>query len=413
MLVFGGGPAGLMAAEVLATAGVTVDVFDHMPSVGRKLLLAGRGGLNITHSEPIDDLLARYGSESSLVETAIRAFPPGALREWCTGLGETTFIGSSGRVFPSSFRATPLLRAWVHRLHEFGVVLHPRHRWVGWGTSSDGTVDGRIARIEHNGAVSEVTADALVLALGGATWPRVGSDAGWVPIVRAAGVEVAALVASNSAALVSWTPAFVERFAGVPLKNIAISVAGVSGVSGVAVRGDAMITDEGLEGGPVYASGAQIRAALAAEGSCTLSVDLQPDLAESVVADRLMRRPKDSLATALSRLGLARASIGLLREATANRLHRDPGALAALVKAVPVVVRDIAPLDRAISSAGGISLDEVDAHSMLRRASGTFVAGEMLDWDAPTGGYLLQASLSTGVAAAHGVLHSLATAARS
>lgn len=406
MLVFGGGPAGLMAAEVLANAGVAVEVFDHMPSVGRKLLLAGRGGLNITHSEPLEQLLARYGIGPSLVDTAVRAFPPGALREWCAGLGETTFIGSSGRVFPSSFRATPLLRQWLRRLHDLGVVLHPRHRWVGWGTSSDGTVDGRIARIEHDGVVSEVAADAIVLALGGASWPRVGSDAGWVPMVRAAGVEVEAFVASNNAALVSWTPAFVARFAGVPLKNIAISV------DGVAVRGEAMITDEGLEGGPIYASGARIRTALVAEGSCTLVIDLQPDLTEFVVADRLMRRPKDSVATSLSRLGLAPASIGLLRESTANRLPRDPASLAALVKAVPVVVRATAPLDRAISAAGGISLDEVDAHSMLRRVPGTFVAGEMLDWDAPTGGYLLQASLSTGVAAAHGVLHRLATAAR-
>jgi uncharacterized flavoprotein (TIGR03862 family) len=406
VVVVGGGPAGLMAAEVLAAAGVRVTLFDHMPSVGRKLLLAGRGGLNITHSEPIDALLARYGVGRSIVESAVRSFTPSDLRAWCDGLGEPTFIGSSGRVFPRSFRATPLLRAWLRRLAEAGVVIETGHRWVGWPTGADGavrgTLDGTGALVSHGGTTTTVSADAVVLALGGASWPRVGSDGGWVPVVRAAGVEVHDLVASNSGVHVEWTADFAARFGGVPLKNVAVSV------DGVTVRGDAMITATGLEGGPIYAVGAAARESVGREGSCVIELDLQPDLTGAAIAERIARRPKDSISTSLARLGLAPSSVALLREATANRVPRDAHRLAALVKALPVVVDGIAPIDRAISSAGGIALDEVDEHGMLRRVPGTFVAGEMLDWDAPTGGYLLQASLSTGAAAARGVFARLA-----
>jgi uncharacterized flavoprotein (TIGR03862 family) len=400
--VFGGGPAGLIAAEVLARSGVTVELFDQMPSLGRKFLLAGRGGLNITHSEPLEQLLGRYVAGTPLVERAVRAFPPSELRAWCGELGQATFTGSSGRVFPVSFRATPLLRAWLARLGDLGVSVHPRHRWQGWGSVADGRIDGRTALIEHDGSVAERTFDAIVLAFGGASWPRVGSTAGWVESVSSTGVEVAPFVASNSAVLVDWTAGFGQRFAGAPVKNMALTV------GHAVVRGDAMITESGLEGGPVYAMGAAIRAEIAAGGSCTLAIDLQPDLSREVLAERLGRRPKDSLATALARLGLQPASIGLLRESTANRLPRDPDQLAGLVKALPLEVRSTASLERAISSAGGISLTEVDSSMMLRRVPGTFVAGEMLDWDAPTGGYLLQACLSTGVAAARGVMQSLA-----
>lgn len=401
----GGGPAGLMAAEVLAAAGVEVTLLDHMPSVGRKLLLAGRGGLNITHSEPIDALLSRYGAGRPAVEPAVRSFTPTDLRAWCDGLGEPTFIGSSGRVFPRSFRATPLLRAWLRRLAEAGVVIETRHRWVGWPTGADGAAEGTAALVSHGGTTTALNADAVVLALGGASWPRVGSDGGWVPVVRAAGVEVHDLVASNSGVHVAWTADFAARFGGVPLKNVAVSV------DGVTVRGDAMITATGLEGGPIYAVGAAARESVGREGSCVIELDLQPDLTGAAIADRLARRPKDSISTSLARLGLAASSVALIREATANRVPRDALRLAALVKALPVVVDGIAPIDRAISSAGGIALDEVDEHGMLRRVPGTFVAGEMLDWDAPTGGYLLQASLSTGAAAARGVLARLAASA--
>lgn len=394
----GGGPAGLMAAEVLATAGVHVTLFDHMPSVGRKLLLAGRGGLNITHSEPADDFLARFGAGRAVVESAVREFTQHDLRAWCDGLGEPTFIGSSGRVFPRSFRATPLLRAWLHRLADLGVTIETRHRWLGWAPPADGTSDRTTIVVEHAGVVTDVTADAVVLALGGASWPRVGSDGGWVSAVRDAGVSVRDLVASNSGVHIEWTADFAARFGGVPLKNIAASVVSLS------IRGDAMITDDGLEGGPIYALGAAIRAAVERDGSCIIEVDLQPDLTADAIAERLARRPKDSVSTSLTRLGLAPSSVAILREAVANRLPGDPVRLASLVKAVPIVVAGVAPIDRAISSAGGIALDEVDEHGMLHRMPGTFVAGEMLDWDAPTGGYLLQASLSTGVAAARGVL---------
>ena len=394
----GGGPAGLMAAEVLAAAGVRVTLFDHMPSVGRKLLLAGRGGLNITHSEPIDELLARYGVGRPAVEPAVRSFTPTDLRAWSDGLGEPTFIGSSGRVFPRSFRATPLLRAWLRRLTATGVTIETRHRWMGWPTGADGTVDGAGALVSHGGTTTATHADAVVLALGGASWPRVGSDGGWVPVIRAAGVAVHDLVASNSGVHVEWTADFAARFGGVPLKNVAVSA------DGVTVRGDAMITASGLEGGPIYAVGSAARESVGREGSCVIEIDLQPDLTGAAIADRLARRPKDSISTSLARLGLAPSSVALIRESTANRVPRDAHRLAALVKALPVVVDGIAPIDRAISSAGGIALDEIDEHGMLRRVPGTFVAGEMLDWDAPTGGYLLQASLSTGAAAARGVL---------
>lgn len=401
--VVGGGPAGLMAAEVLAAGGVQVTLVDHMPSVGRRLLLAGRGGLNITHSEPFDAFVARYGEGRPLVERAVWSFTPTDLRAWCDGLGEPTFVGSSGRVFPRSFRATPLLRAWLGRLTDAGVTIETRRRWVGWGRGAAGTPDGCTVLLAHDGTVTERSADAVVLALGGASWPRVGADGGWVPIVRQAGVTVRDLGPSNSGVHVAWSSDFAARFAGVPVKNVAVSV------GGDATRGDVMITVTGLEGGPVYAIGAAVRDVVERDGSCVVELDLQPDLAVADIAERLARRPKDSSSTALTRLGLAPSSVAVLREATANRVPRDPARLAALVKAVPVVVDELAPIGRAISSAGGIALDEIDEHGMLRRVPGTFVAGEMIDWDAPTGGYLLQASIATGALAAHGVLARLGT----
>ena len=388
-VVIGGGPAGLIAAEILAGDGLAVTVYEHKPSVGRKLLLAGRGGLNLTHSEPFDEFVRRYDA-SGWVAPLLREFGPAELRAWCASLGEETFVGSSGRVFPMSFRATPLLRAWLRRLDDLGVEFATRHRWLGWsapGVHRFATADG-----------NEITvrADATVLALGGASWPRVGSDGGWVPLLEAVGVGVTSLRPANAGFAVRWSEAYAERFAGQPLKNVAMT----SGTS--TVRGDVIVSASGLEGGPVYGVGREVRTELETTGSCTVTIDLHPDQSVDRLTERLARRrPKDSVTTWLRRaLGLDLVAINLLREACGPDLPDDPGDLAALVKRVPIAIDAMMPLDRAISTAGGISLDELDAGLMLRRVPGTFVAGEMIDWEAPTGGYLLQASFSTGVVAA-------------
>ena len=390
--VIGGGPAGLIAAEVLARAGVSVTVYDRMPSVGRKFLLAGHGGLNITHSEDRDRFLTRYGSSADRLAPMLETFGPQDLRDWCAGLGEPTFVGSSGRVFPQAFRAIPLVRAWLARLADLGVAVETRHRWDGW--SGDG-----LRLLDPEGSAFERTADVTVFALGGASWPRLGSDGGWVDAFVGRDVEVAPLQAANVGVRVGWSDVFSARFEGTPLKHVALSVRGRGGLA----NGDAMVTRTGLEGGPVYASGATLRAAIEA-GEAVLEVDLRPSRTVDQLAERLAgRRPKDSAATWLRRsIGLDPVAAGLLREA--GPLPDDPAAMAALVKAVPVPVTGTMPIERAISTAGGIAWSEVSPDLMLHRMPGTFVAGEMLDWEAPTGGYLLQASFSTGVVAAHGAL---------
>ena len=393
--VIGGGPAGLIAAEVLARAGVAVTVHEHMPSVGRKFLLAGHGGLNITHSEDRDRLLARYGKSADRLAPMLAVFGPEDLRAWCAGLGEPTFVGSSGRVFPRAFRATPLLRVWLARLAELGVRIETRQRWTGW-TDRGLRFTGADAR------VIEVASDVAIFALGGASWPRLGSDGGWVGPFRDRGVAVTPLRPANVGVRVQWTDVFADRFEGTPLKNVGLTV---HGQLGQPVRGDAMVTRTGMEGSPVYAIGAAIRDALDA-GRCVLEVDLRPDLTVEQLTDRLRhRRPKDSGSTWLRRsIGLDPAATALLRESSGGALPTDPAVTAELVKAVPVVVTATMPIERAISTAGGIAWSEVDESLMLRRSPGMFVAGEMLDWEAPTGGYLLQASFSTGVVAAQGAL---------
>lgn len=398
--VVGGGPAGLIAAEVLARAGVAVTVYDRMPSPTRKFLLAGHGGLNITHSEGRDRMLPRYGEAAERLAPFVDAFTADDLRAWCAGLGEETFVGTSGRVFPRSFRATPLVRAWLGRLDALGVRIERRQRWDGWAEDGAGLrlvgVGGGV-----DGERREVAHDVVLFALGGASWPRLGSDGSWVPAFEARGVATAPLRAANVGVRVGWTPGFADRFQGVPLKHVALTVRGQDRAP---VRGDAMVTRTGLEGGPLYAVGAAVRAALDA-GGCVLEVDLRPDTPAERLAERLARRrPKDSRSTWLQRsVGLDPVAVGLLREATGNAVPDDPAAVAALLKAVPVEVPATMPIDRAISSAGGIRWSEVDERLMLRALPGTFVAGEMLDWEAPTGGYLLQASFSTGVAAARGM----------
>lgn len=391
-IVVGGGPAGLIAAETLATNGVRVTVYDHMRSVGRKLLLAGRAGLNLTHSESADRFVGRYDAPEWMAPI-LAEFNQDDLRAWAESLGEPTFVGSSGRVFPESFRATPLLRAWLRRLGDLGVAFETQQRWVGWAD------DGSVRFAGPDGVDQVVHADAVILAMGGASWPRVGSDGGWVSTFRADGIDVASMVPSNAGVIVDWTKGYVDRFEGVPLKNISVRVAGEP------VRGDAIVTRRGLEGAPIYDANRELRSALDA-GVATIIINLHPDLTTDRLQARLgQRRPKDSTSTWLRRsVGLSPVAIGLLREATGNLLPGGAGAMAALVHAVPVAVSGLTPIDRAISSAGGVARHELDDSLMLVRRPGTFVAGEMIDWDAPTGGYLLQASFATGVRAARGVL---------
>ena len=395
--VIGGGPGGLMAAERLAERGAAVTVYERMPSVGRKFLLAGRGGLNLTHSEPLDDLLERYGAARPQLEGAIRSFDATALRSWCEGLGEPTFVGSSGRVFPSSFRATPLLRAWLARLEALGVQIRVRHHWTGWAD------DGALTFTDADEVQVAVRPDVTVLALGGASWPKVGSNAAWVGPLEAVGVSVTPLRPANCGFSVSWTATFSDRFAGVPLKNIRLNVDGVNGVAH-SVRGEAMVTESGVEGGAFYAAGAAIRDRIeeSGDGTTVVHLDLHPDLTAAQIVERLRRRRlKDSQSSTLRKaVGLQPVSVGLLREAAGVRLPADDAVLAELIKSVPVRLVGVESIDRAISTAGGVAFDEIDDNFMLRHRPGTFVVGEMLDWEAPTGGYLLQATFSSAVMAA-------------
>ena len=373
--VIGGGPAGLAAAEVLAGAGAAVTLYDRMPSLGRKFLLAGNGGLNLTHGEPLARLLAHYPDPA--MARAVAAFPPAALRDWAAGLGQPTFVGSSGRVFPQAFKATPLLRAWLGRLGALGVQVRTRHRWTGWEgadpvfATPEGTVRAR--------------ADAVLLALGGASWPRLGSDGLWTPLLDG----VAPLRPANVGFHGAWSPVFRARFAGASLKRIAATFGGRT------VRGEALITEDGIEGGAVYALGAALRDAIAADGEAVLLVDLRPDLDRAAVLARL-GGPGVSTANALRRAGLDSAAAGLVREC-------GEGALVDGVKACPVRLTGVAPMARAISTAGGVRFAALDGFR-LRARPGVFVAGEMLDWEAPTGGYLLQGCISSGRAAAANLL---------
>ncbi|MFG1477189.1 TIGR03862 family flavoprotein [Xanthobacter sp. V4C-4] len=395
VLIIGAGPAGLIAAERLSAAGHAVAVHDKMPSPARKFLMAGRGGLNLTHSEPFDAFLARYGAAAARLEPALRVFGPNDLRAWAEGLGEPTFVGSSGRVFPHSFKASPLLRAWLRRLAAQGVSIHPRHHWLGWDA------DGRPRFATPEGDITLAPA-ATLLALGGGSWPRLGTDGGWVAPLRAQGLAVAELKPANMGVRVSWTPLFRARFAGTPLKRVAVTCAGVR------VRGEAMVTEAGLEGGAIYAVSRAIRSALGEEPGprpVALHVDLRPDLETAALAARLgAAGSRPSFSSLLRKAaGLAPVAAGLLREAIGATRPPDPLALARIIKAVPLAVTGTGDLSRAISSAGGLAWDEVGPDFQLKRLPGVFAAGEMLDWEAPTGGYLLQTCFATGVAAAGGI----------
>lgn len=394
VVVIGAGPAGLFAAEMLAKAGVAVEIYERMPSVARKFLMAGRGGLNLTHSEPLERFLTRYGAARGVMEPMIRAFPPEALAGWAEGLGQAMFTGSSGRVFPRAMKASPLLRAWMTRLGALGVSLSTGHEWRGW--DAEGAL--RFAAAEGERIVARP--DALVLALGGASWPRLGSDGSWTAILRAKGVAVTPLRPANAGFDVAWSAAF-RRFAGEPLKGIAISF-------GDAVqRGEAMVTRYGLEGGAVYALSSRLREAIARDGAARIAIDMRPEMSLEAVAARLARPAAGQSQTNHLRraLKLSPMAVNLMREA--GPLPREAAALAELVKAAPVTLTGMQGLERAISSAGGIAPEAVDAGLQLRALPGVYAAGEMLDWEAPTGGYLLQACFATAHAAASAIMTAL------
>lgn len=393
VVVVGSGPAGLMAAEVIAAAGHRVTVVDRMPTFGRKLMMAGRGGLNLTHSEGRERFLPRYGAAEARLTPAIDAFPPKALRAWARDLGEETFTGTSGRIFPCSFKASPLLRGWLARLDGLGVVRRTRLTWMGFAP-------GGLAFVDATGGREVIAADAVVLALGGASWPRLGSDGQWTAILAGEGIDIAPLRPTNCGFTVGWTEVFRTRFEGHPLKRVAIRF------GELVSAGEAMITNDGLEGGAIYALSGALREAIEARGPVEILIDLKPGIsAEEIEAAMNRGRKGDSLANLLRKAaGLPPQGVGLMREATGGPLPADHGELARLIKALPVRVTAARPLERAISSAGGIRFDEVDGHFMLKKKPGVFVAGEMLDWEAPTGGYLLQACFSTGRAAGRGVV---------
>ena len=400
--IIGAGPAGLMAAEVLAQGGARVTVYDAMPSAGRKLLMAGRGGLNLTHSEPLPAFLTRYREAMPQLAAAIEAFPPDRLREWCEGLGQPTFVGSSGRIFPKALKASPLLRAWLRRLDAMGVQFSLRHRWIGWDENGHllfQTPDGQRA----------VAARVTVLALCGASWPRLGSDGGWAKTMAAKGVKVSRLKPANCGFTVDWSDIFRDRFEGEALKGIALSFGAHS------VRGEAMITRNGIEGGAVYALSAELREAILSSGQATLRIALRPDLETSELVARLSApRGKQTFTNWLRKAAqLSSVGIGLLQEAAIvsgiSLSSLSPADLAERINAVPLQLTGLAGIARAISTAGGIAFEELDADLMIRRMPGVFAAGEMLDWEAPTGGYLLQACFATGAAAGRGLLKWLET----
>lgn len=405
--VIGGGPAGLMAAETLSAAGVQVDLYDAMPSVGRKFLLAGRGGLNLTHSEPFEVFVQRFGDRRAQIEPMLRDFGPDALRAWAQGLGVETFVGTSGRVFPVDMKAAPLLRAWLQRLRGAGVRFHMRHRWQGWASS-----DERPTKLDFATPAGQVTAqaDAVVLGLGGASWPRLGSDGAWAPWLRARGVDVAPLQPANCGFDVAWSAHFASRFAGQPFKSVAIRFVDASGRS-FERKGEFVATATGIEGSLVYAAAALLRDEIAASGHATLSVDLLPDRSfEQVHAAVMHPRGSRSLSSHLkSRLGLEGIKANVLHEALGRDGMQANETLSRAIKALPLRLIAPRPIAEAISTAGGVCFDAMDAHAMLQTLPHVHCAGEMLDWEAPTGGYLLTASMASGRAAGQGVLQGFDT----
>ncbi|MDP2805014.1 MAG: TIGR03862 family flavoprotein [Gallionellaceae bacterium] len=391
--IIGAGPAGLMAAEVLLNKNVRIDVYDSMPSVGRKFLMAGKGGMNITHAEPFADFLSRYGAHRNNLEPLLKAFTPSELRDWIHTLGIQTFVGTSGRVFPSDMKAAPLLRAWLHRLREGGVNFHVRHRWRGW--NDDGSLYFQSAQEEYS-----ANSDAVILALGGGSWPQLGSDAQWIPLLQQRGIEIAPLQPSNCGFNIAWSDHFKKRFVGEPIKSVSATF------NGIRKKGELVITEYGVEGGLIYALSTALRDEIKSKGSATFFLDLLPDWDEQRVRGEVFHpRGSRSVSSHLqSRLKLRGAKTNLLREVLGVEGFANPTLLAASIKALPLTLTSSRPLSEAISSAGGIKFEAMNEHLMLRKLPGVFCAGEMLDWEAPTGGYLLSACFASGKAAGEGAL---------
>ncbi len=401
IVIIGGGPAGLMAAEVAARAGGDVQVFDAMPSVGRKFLIAGKGGMNITHAEPFADFCARYGKRREHIAKLLSDFGPEDVREWMRGLGTESFVGSSGRVFPVGMKAAPLLRAWLHRLRGAGVVFHVRHRWRRIERLAGGRYRLCFQSSEEN---RDVEADSVVLALGGGSWAKLGSDGNWIALLEQMGVPVAPLRPANCGFNVGWSVYLRERFAGQPVKSVVASLVDAKGVE-TRRRGEFVITEHGVEGSLIYALSAPLRDAVEDAGNATLVLDLLPDHDAQRVCDEVARpRGTRSLSSHLqSRLGLKGVKMALLHELLSRQELNDPAVLAAAIKALPIHLLSARPLDEAISSAGGVLFEALDQNLMIREFPGVFCAGEMLDWEAPTGGYLLTACLASGHMAGRGV----------
>jgi uncharacterized flavoprotein (TIGR03862 family) len=393
--IIGGGPAGLMVAELICQSGAKVNVYDAMPSVGRKFLIAGKGGLNITHSDSYDLFLSRYGSRSAYIKPMLDRFDAEALKAWVHGLGIQTFIGSSGRVFPAEMKAAPLLRAWLHRLRQSGVTFHVRHQWLGWDE-----VNPQALRFMSPQGEKTINADAVILALGGGSWPQLGSTGAWAALLAQQGVQVAPLTPSNCGFDAVWSEHFRDRFAGQPLKSV------IASFNGFQQQGDCMITATGIEGSLIYALSAPLRDEIALSGTATLTLDLAPgNSIETLISKFSQPRGKQSMANHLrKRLGIDGVKAGLLREMVSVEDFNDPIKLCSAIKALPLKLTATRPIAEAISSAGGVSFDVIDEHLMLRGLPGVFCAGEMLDWEAPTGGYLLAACFASGRIAGKGVL---------
>jgi uncharacterized flavoprotein (TIGR03862 family) len=401
--VIGGGPAGLMAAEILIEAGVKVDIYDAMPSVGRKFLMAGKGGMNISHSEPFEKFLSRYNDHHADIKPLLDKFTPQALRDWVQRLGIETFIGSSGRVFPVDMKAAPLLRAWLHRLRVAGVNIHVRHQWLGSVEGDNTMLDFATPEGER-----KIKVDAVVLALGGGSWARLGSTGAWVPLLTQRGVLVNPLKPSNCGFDVFWSGYFRSRFAGQPLKSVCLSFNNTKGIN-IRQQGELIITENGIEGGLIYGISALLREEIATTGSAVIYIDLLPDKKLPLILDKISQvRGKDSMANHLrKRIGIDGVKAGLLRESVSASAFANLELLCDAIKALPIKLIATRPLDEAISSAGGVAFEALDENLMIRSMPGVFCAGEMLDWEAPTGGYLLTACFATGRAAGLGVLNRL------
>lgn len=393
VIVIGGGPAGLMAAEVLIGHGVKVDVYDSMPSLGRKFLMAGRGGLNLTHSEPFEKFISRYGNQKAQIEKWLTHFTPDQLREWAGGLGVETFVGTSGRVFPVEIKSSPLLRAWLKRLDDAGVDFHLRHKWLGWNADNS-------LKFETPEGEKSVHADAVILALGGGSWAKLGSDGAWVKWLDQAGAGINPLKPSNCGFDVAWSPHFREKFEGQPLKSVVLSFGAFH------QQGEFIVTKEGVQGSLIYAASASIRDEIEAQGKAVITLDMSPDRSHEWLVEKLSKpRGSRSMSSHLEKtVGLKGVKVGLLHEFMPKEDFSNVERVAFFIKQMPIPLIAPRPLDEAISSAGGVTFDSLDENLMLRAVSGTFCAGEMLDWEAPTGGYLLTACFASGRAVAAGVL---------